>query len=127
MTQATLEHVNMTVSNPEKTAEMLCDLFDWKIRWEGDAIHGGRSIHVGSDDSYIAIYRGKEDVAQSDVSYYTIGGLNHIAIVVDDLEAVELKVRERGLITHSHANYEPGKRFYFQDHDGIEIEVVNYD
>ena len=32
MSQAMLEHVNVTVSNPEQTAAMLCELFDWHIR-----------------------------------------------------------------------------------------------
>ncbi|MEC7669548.1 MAG: VOC family protein, partial [Pseudomonadota bacterium] len=30
------------------------------------------------------------------------------------------------LIPHNHADYEPGKRFYFDTPDGIEIEVVSY-
>lgn len=126
MPDATLEHLNITVSDPDKTAQMLCKLFDWKIRWEGAAIHGGRSIHVGSETSYIAIYRGIGEAVAADVSYDVIGGLNHIAVVVDSLEPVELKVREMGLVPHSHADYEPGTRFYFSDQDGIEFEVVSY-
>ncbi|MEM6653029.1 MAG: VOC family protein, partial [Pseudomonadota bacterium] len=35
MSKAMLEHVNLTVTDPDKTAEMLCDLFDWRIRWAG--------------------------------------------------------------------------------------------
>ncbi len=31
-----------------------------------------------------------------------------------------------GSQTHSHADYEPGRRFYFHDEDGIEFEVVSY-
>ena len=47
-------------------------------------------------------------------------------IVVDDLDAVETKVRTLGYATHSHADYEPGRRFYFDDENGIEFEVVSY-
>jgi len=46
--------------------------------------------------------------------------------VVDDLDAVETRVKDAGFATHSHADYEPGRRFYFNDADNIEIEVVTY-
>ena len=126
MPNAILEHVNITVSDPKRTAEMLCKLFDWKVRWRGDAIHGGESYHVGEENSYIAIYAGKTVNTPKDNNYETVGGLNHVAVVVDDLVAIEAHVREAGYTPHSHADYEPGKRFYFQDHDGIEFEVVSY-
>jgi glyoxylase I family protein len=31
------------------------------------------------------------------------------------------------MTTHNHDDYEPGRRFYYNDEDGIEFEVVNYD
>jgi len=130
MAQAILEHVNMTASNPARTAERLCSLFGWRIRWQGDAINGGHTIHVGGEDSYIAIYTrgdaaGKASSIGAD-SYSTPGGLNHIGIVVDDLDAAEARVLEAGYETFSHADYEPGRRFYFRDHDDVEFEVVSY-
>jgi len=129
MAQAVLEHANITVTDVQKTADMLCKLFDWKIRWAsepGGSKDGGTSFHVGADDSYLALYTkgGRED---SGNTYETIGGLNHIGVVVDDLDLVEDRVRTMGFVPHNHADYEPGRRFYFNDHDGIEIEVVSYD
>ena len=50
----------------------------------------------------------------------------HLDIKVDDLDAVEAKVIEAGLTPFSHGDYEPGRRFYFLDHDGIEFEVISY-
>ena len=35
-------------------------------------------------------------------------------------------VVEAGFKPINHADYEPGRRFYFHDHDGIEYEVVSY-
>ena len=35
--------------------------------------------------------------------------------------------RAAGFEPHSHADYEPGRRFYFRDHDSIEWEVVSDD
>jgi len=126
MKPATLEHINMTVTDPVKTAELLCSVFDWRIRWQGPAINGGLTVHVGSDDSYIAVYSSGPPKHQPADTYATKGGLNHVALVVDDLDAVEQKVLKAGCKTHSHADYEPGRRFYFHDHDGIEYEVVSY-
>lgn len=126
MAQAQLEHANITVSDPDKTARFLCDLLDWKIRWKGESIYGGTTIHVGSDSSYLAIYAQTDSVRNTQDSYKTIGGLNHIGIVVDDLDAIEAKVRAAGLKPGSHADYEPGRRFYFDDADGIEFEIISY-
>lgn len=126
MKNATLEHANITVSDPLKTAKRLCDLFGWHIRWQGEAIHGGMTVHVGSDDSYLALYTPGKRTSRLTSSYTTTGGLNHVGIVVDDLDAAEQRVSEAGYEPHSHADYEPGRRFYFHDDDGIEFEVVSY-
>ncbi|MDF0595442.1 VOC family protein [Psychromarinibacter halotolerans] len=126
MTRSVLEHTNFTVADPDATAAWLCDVFGWKIRWQGASIHGGRSVHVGTDDSYLAIYNPGSTSGAGDDSYHTIGGLNHVGIVVDDLAATEAKVKAQGFVPHSHADYEPGERFYFRDGDGIEFEVVSY-
>lgn len=125
MPQAILEHVNVTVSDPKTTADMLCRLFDWQVRWQGEAKDNGISYHVGGDHSYIAVYsKGGRDKPVD--SYKTPGGLNHIGVVVDDIDATEKRVRKAGFEPHSHADYEPGRRFYFDGPDGIEIEVVSY-
>jgi predicted enzyme related to lactoylglutathione lyase len=47
-------------------------------------------------------------------------------VVVDDLDAVEARVAAEGYTAHTHMDYEPGRRFYFDDRDGIEFEVVSY-
>ena len=126
---ARLEHVNVTVQDTDKTAKMLHALFGWEVRWRGDAIHGGRTVHVGTKDDYLALYTGPGGQAQTakDNSYLMRGGLNHIGVVVDDLDATEAMVKALGYEPHSHADYEPGRRFYFHEENGIEIEVVCYD
>lgn len=53
--------------------------------------------------------------------------LNHVAVVVDDLDAAEARVAEAGLTPFNHSDYKPGRRFYFFDPNGIEFEVVSYD
>ena len=123
-----LEHVNLTVADPQALADFLCRVFDWTIRWQGSAIHGGHTVHVGGKDSYLAIYGGRPGAGLSDISdsYSTRIGLNHLGIVVSDLEAAEAKVAAEGFTPHSHADYEPGRRFYFDGPQGLEIEVICY-
>ena len=125
-TQATLEHANITVSDVKATAAMLHDVFGWKTRWSGASIHGGFTAHVGGDDSYIALYTPPKSEGAASESYFHVGGLNHVGIVVDDLDVIEAKVKASGFEPHNHADYEPGRRFYFYDGDGIEFEVVSY-
>ena len=57
-----IEHVNLTVSQPERSAKLLADLFGWHVRWQGPARDGGRVIHVGDETNYLAVY------AEPDVS-----------------------------------------------------------
>ncbi len=127
MKQGLFEHVNMTVTDADKTADLLADLFDWKIRWSGDSIHNGRSVHVGTDDAYVALYSvGTPRKLDAQENYHLAGAVNHLGILVDDLAAAEKRVLAHGIETHSHQTYNPGSRFYFHDHDGIEYEVVSY-
>lgn len=125
MHAAFLEHVNVTVSDPDRTAKMLTQLFGWRERWRGEAKNGGQSIHVGANTYYLAIY-GRDGVKAGDDPSDVVGGLNHVGVVVDDLDEAERRVKQAGYKPHSHARYEPGRRFYFDDADGIEFEVVAY-
>ncbi len=126
MAAGILEHANFSVSDPQRTADMLCTIFDWQIRWSGASIHDGHTMHVGGQDSYLAIYARADMRKAVPNDYRTVGAMNHIGVVVDDLDAVEARVLEAGFQTTNHGDYEPGRRFYFHDHDGIEFEVVNY-
>lgn len=123
MRTAYLEHVNLTVSDIERSAALLQQLLGWRIRWRGPSQLGGETIHVGGDEDYIALY-----TKGAPVSRFGKGApLNHVGIVVPDLDAAEAVVRAAGLEPFNHADYEPGKRFYFFDWDGIEFELVSYD
>jgi len=124
---AILEHSNFTVSDPDATAAWMCEIFGWHVRWSGAAISGGYTVHVGSDDSYLALYRPAEPAAAKESSYTTVGGLNHIAMIVDDLDASEQAVKDAGFTPVNHGDYEPGRRFYFHDNDRIEFELVQYE
>lgn len=125
MAHARIEHVNITVSDPERSARMVEAVFGWKERWRGPSLHGGFTIHVGDTDDYIAFYTGPDGM-HANARYPKGEPFNHVGVVVDDLDAVEWKVIDIGLVPFSHGDYEPGRRFYFLDADGIEYEVISY-
>jgi catechol 2,3-dioxygenase-like lactoylglutathione lyase family enzyme len=125
MSKPRIEHVNVTVTDPERAAKLMAALFGWHVRWRGAARDGGHTIHVGSEDHYIALYTGGNANYSAD-DFAKGRPLNHIGVEVDDLDATEARVVAAGLRPFSHADYEPGRRFYFLDPDGIEYEVVSY-
>ena len=117
----------MTAMTPGRaSAAALCDLFGWHIRWQGAAMENGYTVHVGDAESYLALYAPAKELTPAGDSYGRIGGLNHVGVIVDDIDATEARVRAAGYTPHNHADYEPGRRFYFDGPDGIEFEVVQY-
>ena len=122
MPAARLEHANITVSDPERSAGLFAQLCGWHERWRGPSQLGGWTIHVGTEEAYLAVYTNEGRGGP----YAKGAPLNHIGIEVDDLNAAEAVVVTAGLEPFNHADYEPGRRFYFFDWDGIEFEMVSY-
>lgn len=120
-----LEHVNINVSDPERAAKLMTALFDWHVRWRGPARDGSLTIHIGTPHDYVALHAGGVAIASAE-TFAKGRPLNHIGVEVDDLGDTERRVVAEGLKPFGHDNYEPGRRFYFLDHDGIEYEVVSY-
>ena len=68
-----------------------------------------------------------EQARQQLVEY--LGGKRAFFSVPVDLSEVpdfQRRVLEAGLRPFNHGDYEPGRRFYFLDRDGVEYEVVSY-
>ena len=122
---AYLEHANVTVTNPEQTAQRLIDLFNWNIRWSGAAMNQGHTIHVGTKDCYLALYTHK-DTIEANSNGLNAGHLNHLAVVVDDIEQASNQAYRLGLEPFNFGEYQPGKRFYVMIDKDLELEVVSY-
>lgn len=120
-----VEHANISVTDPERSAELFKHLCGWEERWRGERGKHGWTLHVGdpaNGETYLALYTGDHVTGQ----YEKGEPLNHVGFVVDDLAAAEKVVTAAGLEPFGHDDYEPGHRFYFLDWDGIEFEVVSY-
>jgi len=125
----TIEHANLTVTNPERSAELLKQLLGWEERWRGKSALGGDTVHVGQPGNganYVALYTNDDVRADKDRRYDKGQPLNHIGLLVDDLDEAERVVAAAGLTPFGHDDYDPGRRFYFFDWDGIEFEIVSY-
>ena len=122
-----LEHANVTVSDPKATARWLCKGFGWRVRWEGPGMQTGYTVHVGQEESYVALFS-YGDARRTDVDRYrTVGMLNHLAVFTEeDISGVEDRVWAEGFTPVNHGSYAPGRRFYFHDADGIEWEVASH-
>ncbi len=122
-----LEHVNLTVTDPRATADLFERLFDWHTRWAGPSLLGGNTIHVGEDGSYVALYASDKGVSENPRrGRDDLVGLNHIGILVEDLDDIRQRVKAEGIEIFNDMAYDPGARFYFNTSDNIEVEVVSY-
>ena len=124
MNIARIEHVNLTVTDPARSAAFLKKLCDWETRWQGPSMMGGETIHVGSESDYLALYTNDEIKGGFSKSQ----PLNHVGLQVDDLAKARQIVVDAGFEPFSEGTYDPGpSTFYFFDWDGIEFEVVSYE
>jgi catechol 2,3-dioxygenase-like lactoylglutathione lyase family enzyme len=119
-----LEHVNLTVTDLDRSVAFYCDLLDFHVRWKGAVDVDRMGAHVGTDDFYLALFQATQpgDVPRN----YLAPGVNHVGFVVDDLEAARARLSELCGTEHLEADYEPGRRIYFFDPDGYEVELVEY-
>jgi catechol 2,3-dioxygenase-like lactoylglutathione lyase family enzyme len=119
-----IEHVNLTVSDLDRSIAFYCDLLDLHLRWKGEIGNGLQGAHVGDDDSYLALFTASADGTVG--LDYTRPGVNHIGFRVADLDETRRRVEQLGCVVTMEADYEPGRRIYCFDPDGFEIELVEY-
>ena len=108
MEHISLEHANITVSDPEKTAAWMQAVFCWRIRWQGPALESGFTLHIGTETQYLALYCPADMQKTPSDPHGFLGGLNHIGVCVRDLVACEARAKKAGFTPREHAVYEPG-------------------
>jgi len=120
-----LDHANISVVDLEESIALYQDLLGWRVRWRGKTTFGKPAAHVGDDEQYIGLIQVPSDDEQR--PDYSRPGLNHFGIVVGNLEEAREKLAKWGISPHNEPEYEPGRRLYFFDPNGVEVELIEYD
>jgi catechol 2,3-dioxygenase-like lactoylglutathione lyase family enzyme len=123
-----LEHANLTVRDIEATIRFLQTAFpEFKVRGEGKSADGSRWVHIGTDQTYVALSPAKAEPSQRWRPYAGVPGVNHVAYEVDDVEALRLRLSAAGYRNSTPPNKHPyRKRVYFNDLEGNDWEFVQY-
>ena len=124
-TQSYLEHNNITVNNLDEAIRFIQTAMpEFKIRGEG-ADEKRRWVHIGTDQSYIALTETTNSVTASE--NYLTHGFNHMGFVVNDVKAVGKRLKEAGYKSnYPFTEHKYRLRDYYLDADGNEYEFIQY-
>lgn len=120
-----LEHANITVNDLEGAITFFQTAFPhFKVRGAGD--EGRKWVHLGDDDTYIAINQALS-TDQKVVKNYDQAGINHIGFVVPNVSEIADRLLNKGYHRSYPKQVETFRiRDYFADTDGNEFEFVQY-
>ena len=123
-----LEHANLCVRNIEGMIRFLQTAFpEFRVRGEGISGDGTRWVHVGTDQTYIALGQSRTAPARDWEPYQGMPGVNHLAYEVDDVDALRNRMTAAGYMDSTPPNSHPyRKRLYFYDPEGNDWEFVQY-
>src|SRR5437879_2386479 len=103
-----LEHANLTVRDIDGMIRFLKTAFpEFRVRGEGKNRDGGRWVHVGTDQTYIALSPAKREPEQHWMPYQGAPGVNHLAYEVDDVEALCQRMMSAGYQDSTPPNAHP--------------------
>lgn len=126
--QPRLEHANLVVRDVDATIRFLHTAFpEFRIRFDGAGAEGERWVHIGTDDSYLALSAAAGEPSERWVPYGGKPGVNHLGFEVGNVEALRARMLAAGYEDSSVPNDHPyRKRVYFNDPEGNDWEFVEY-
>ena len=122
-----LEHANIVVRDLEAAVRFLNAAFpEFRVRREG-LNEGRRWMHIGTDNTYIALNEASAEPAENWVPYSGKPGVNHLGYEVKDVDALRERLAAAGFKDSTYPNNHPHrKRVYFHDAEGNDWEFVEY-
>lgn len=127
MTQ--IEHVNITVPNIDDAIAFLKVIApDFHVRKDSKLAGTYRWAHIGNEKYYFALQEPHLDsVPRPRLQPYKNYGMNHVALVVSNVEEVEQRLIANGYKKGIDTPVEKyRKRIYYYDKAGFEWEMVEY-
>lgn len=122
-----MEHANLHVRHFDDAVRFLQTAFpDFVVRSES-VRDGLRWMHIGTDDTYIALNETNAEDSGIKEPYDSKPGVNHLGYEVDDVDALQGRLAAAGFTDSTYPNSHPHrKRVYFHDADGNDWEFVQY-
>lgn len=125
-----LEHLNITVPDIDAALAFLTIVApDFKVRKDLKSQSRHRWAHVGNEQCYFALQEPHLDSLSPNKAQETYKnfGVNHIALVVENIEIIEENLVKEGYLRGILAPEETyRKRAYFFDAAGFEWELTEY-
>lgn len=120
-----LEHANITVNNLKLAIDFFKTAFPhFKIRGGGKETR--EWVHLGDDDTYLALNQATDLQKTLDKNYNRIG-INHLGFVVNNVEEIALRLLAKGYKRDYPKQIEKYRiRDYFSDSEGNQYEFVEY-
>ena len=121
-----IEHANITVRDMEKAVKFITTaLPEFHVRGR-DRSERHAWLHVGTDETYIALTHSPDAERGKRVAYRDLG-INHVGIVVEDVDAVVARLQAAGYRQDTEPEVSRWrKRFYFLDDDHLQWEFIQY-
>ena len=92
-----LEHANLCVHDMDAVIRFLKTAFpDFQIRRDATEPDGSRWVHVGTNETYIALVQAAPEEARRGAPYKGRPGLNHLGYEVDDVDELRGRLRAAG-------------------------------
>lgn len=124
-----IEHVNITVPDIDEAIRFLKIIApDFEVRKDEKPPNSYRWVHIGNEAYYIALQEpqiatGSKKQRQAYQNY----GINHVALVVTNIQKIEKKLLDSGYSQSIDTPIEKHrKRAYYYDKAGFEWELVEY-
>jgi catechol 2,3-dioxygenase-like lactoylglutathione lyase family enzyme len=123
-----LEHANLHVSNVDEMLRFIKAAFPaFKIRYDSGKNNPEHWVHIGSEDTYLAIYQATQKAISPATPYSGRPGINHLGFVVNDVKVIQQRLLKAGFEETTLQNNHPGrKRIYFYDAEGNDWEFIEY-
>ncbi len=123
-----LEHANLTVRDIEGMIRFLQTAFpEFRVRSEGRSSDGSRWVHIGTNETYIALSPARVESEKRWTPYRGLPGVNHLGYEVDDVDALRDRLNSAGYKDSTVPNAHPHRRrVYFYDPEGNDWEFVQY-